>query len=345
MKAQDPQKEWEFFIAHAGADISAAEALYELLVRDHTTFLDTRSISPGTDWAKELLQAQRQSLVTVLLVSPNTADAYYQREEISNAIQLSRDQTRLHYVVPVYLDSDPDSEVEIPYGLRLMQSIRLSQVGGFSGVVKELSKLLIEIRQSSLGSNVVVDDERESASTANDIAALKSSPLSGVIVVREDRVCDIWKACLNEVLHPDSTVRRLTPVELRNESALLDLLAERHDFIMLPLTLNDYNSIRLAEHAHRLNSPSRVILCSSTNAPRDALDGLFDSYVPTREFSVQTIAEAIAKSVTRSILFAELERRIEVVLSTATCFIIRAQTYHEPDRPSTLKDYHSGRVP
>lgn len=340
MIARAHHENWEFFIAHAGPDIAAAEALYELLAVDHKTFLDKRSIAPGADWDEELREAQRNSLVTVLLLSSKSKSAYYLREEIANAITLSRDLTKSHYVVPVYLDKG----LEVLYGLRIKHSIEISQVGGFHGIVEELHKLLIDIKQRSIEPASTANEHVDSAKTEDNVNAVTTVPISGLVVVENDRVYDIWKACLNSILHPNSTITRVIPLKLDKESAVLEALAERRHFIMLPLTLRNYNSLRFAEHAHRLDSPTRIILSSSTNASSDALDRLFDSCVPTQEFSVKTIGKALAQSVNRSLTFAEIEKRIEVVLGTATCFTVKAQNYHDMDRPATLKDYQRDRL-
>jgi hypothetical protein len=333
--------DWDFFIAHAGADAAAAEALHELLKAGHKSFLDKRSIAPGLDWTEVLASAQRNSLVTVLLLSSNTKTAYYQREEIANAIHLSRQHARPHYVVPVFLDEG----LEPPYGLRIRHSIQLAEAGGFPGVVDALHNLLIEIKRSALDpTKVVATPHLENEEIDPNFAALRTTPISGLVFANNDDVYEIWMATLNTLLHPSSTVTRLIPSKIDRESAILAILAERRHFIILPLTLPNYSSLRFAEHAHRLNSPTRIILSSSTNTPKNALEGLFDSYIPTREFSVRTIGTALVNEVARSLSFAEIERRIEIILGTAACFTVKAQYRHNPHRPSTLNDYHTGRL-
>jgi hypothetical protein len=71
----DNSAEWDFFLAHAGADKETAESLYEYLVDKCRVFLDSRCLRLGDDWDTELATAQRRSLVTVVLVSINTAAA------------------------------------------------------------------------------------------------------------------------------------------------------------------------------------------------------------------------------------------------------------------------------
>jgi hypothetical protein len=114
---------YDFFLAHAGPDTAQAERLYDLLAAETSVFLDSRSIVLGDDWDRVLAEAQRQSRVTVVLVSANTDVAFYQREEIATAIDLARTGQPEHRVVPVYLEH-PASNV--PYGLRLKHGLAIS---------------------------------------------------------------------------------------------------------------------------------------------------------------------------------------------------------------------------
>ncbi len=135
---------WDIFLAHAGADSETAEELYELLAPHCKVFLDSRSLLLGDDWDRELASAQRSALVTVVLVSPNTGDAYYQREEIAAAISMARKDKDKHRVIPVFLDGEDTKDV--PYGLRLKHGIRLSPDRGTKEVAAELLNLLPRLK-------------------------------------------------------------------------------------------------------------------------------------------------------------------------------------------------------
>jgi hypothetical protein len=89
---------YHFFIAHANTDKSEAELLYDLLAPNSRVFLDTRCLLLGDDWDKELPKAQKNSLITVVLLSSNSEKAYYQREEIVAAINLARQDEKMHRV-------------------------------------------------------------------------------------------------------------------------------------------------------------------------------------------------------------------------------------------------------
>lgn len=132
---------WDFFLAHAGADMTDAEALYDLLAKDHQVFLDKRSLKPGDEWDIEIARAQRTAKITVVLVSDRFEKAYYLREEIAAAIQLARAAPDAHRVVPVFLDGWPTDASSVPYGLRLKNAIDAKAVAGMPGVAAALQKL------------------------------------------------------------------------------------------------------------------------------------------------------------------------------------------------------------
>jgi hypothetical protein len=115
---------YDFFLAHAGPDAAQAERLYDLLNGKGTVFLDSKSVDLGVPWDHTIAEAQRSSRVTVVLVSANTDEAFYQQEEIATAIDMARKDSTKHRVVPVYLDTAPSDRV--PYGLRRFQGLKVS---------------------------------------------------------------------------------------------------------------------------------------------------------------------------------------------------------------------------
>lgn len=120
----DRTAEWEVFIAHSSADTEVAESLFDLLNHSRMkVFLDTHSVLPGDDWDLVLRDAQRKSLMTVVLVSEHTDQAFYQREEIASALALSR-QDPAHRVIPIFIGSLPAADAPVPYGLRLNTECR-----------------------------------------------------------------------------------------------------------------------------------------------------------------------------------------------------------------------------
>jgi hypothetical protein len=135
-------KKFDFFLAHAAKDRARAEELYELLQPKSRVFLDVRTLSDGTEWDRQIPEAQRSSSITVVLVSAHSADAYYQREEVATAVELSRFDRSGHGVVPVYLDGIPTVRDWNFYGLRIRQGIDALRVGGLPRVAEQLLGVL-----------------------------------------------------------------------------------------------------------------------------------------------------------------------------------------------------------
>ena len=135
-----PARAWDVFIAYPTSDRACADRLYDELVTRWRVFIDHRCLLPGDDWDRTLSTAQRDSLVTVVLVSPNTEAAYYQREEVAAAIDLGRRNPESHRVVPVYLG--PAGADLAPYGLRIKHGIACTDPNRIDQVAKELDRLL-----------------------------------------------------------------------------------------------------------------------------------------------------------------------------------------------------------
>ncbi|NTW34373.1 MAG: TIR domain-containing protein [Bacteroidetes bacterium] len=117
--------QYHLFIAYSAADHNTALQLYRVLCSKYEVFLDTESLLPGDCWDEELIKAQQQSLITVVLISPNIDKSYYQQEEIAAAIDLARDKNNQHRIVPIYLNLESKSK-NIPYGLRRLHAIYIN---------------------------------------------------------------------------------------------------------------------------------------------------------------------------------------------------------------------------
>jgi hypothetical protein len=134
------QPKWDIFIAHAGQDAElAGELYYHLLRSDLRVFLDKQCLVPGVIWDRTILEEQRNSLVTVVLISEHTPTAHYLRDEITHAIGLLRDDAVPHHIVPVHL-GERDTSL-IPYGLHNVQSI-FAETLDMAHVAKQLSGTL-----------------------------------------------------------------------------------------------------------------------------------------------------------------------------------------------------------
>jgi hypothetical protein len=127
----------DFFIAYASGDHREAQELsWRLRDLKRSVFFDRSGLDGGAAWDAQLLEALDQSLVVAALISPNTARAHYEREEVARAIATMR--------------SDPDRPVvpimvlgaqarDLPYGLFVQQSIDGNLSGGMERVAATLN--------------------------------------------------------------------------------------------------------------------------------------------------------------------------------------------------------------
>ena len=156
----DPDFDWDFFLAHAGADLEAARKLRRQLEPPAKVFLDDECILPGGIWAQEISEALRSSLIHLILVSPDTENAYYECEEIAVAIQMAREDPHTRRVVPVYLNSKgvPKS---VPYGLKTRHGLSVADEKDLAAAKERLLRTLEEIRRLEEKKGEVVAVQRE----------------------------------------------------------------------------------------------------------------------------------------------------------------------------------------
>ena len=93
---------FDVFIAYASTDAHYAKRLHALLSAiGYSVFLDSEALIGGDPWPDKIRQALQGSMLTLILISDRIDSAYFQQEEILEAIELARE--RRSRVVPVYL--------------------------------------------------------------------------------------------------------------------------------------------------------------------------------------------------------------------------------------------------
>ena len=136
------EKQWDFFIAHAGKDAERAKDFYEYLSSSCRAFLDAACLNPGDNWDIDINKAQHNANTTIALISADIQSAYYAREEIATGIALERQNDQAHHVVPVYLDGMPMDITQVPYGLRLKHGIDVVQIGGLEAAANKILSMV-----------------------------------------------------------------------------------------------------------------------------------------------------------------------------------------------------------
>jgi diguanylate cyclase (GGDEF)-like protein len=144
---------YHVFLAHAASDTLTARKLYRLLIPKYKVFLDSETLKPGDRWNREIPKAQRESLVTLILITQGTERAYFEQEEILAAIDLARLDEDHHRVVPIYLGHTEIPE-DVPYGLRQLHAIFVKKRGGIKETSLQIKNLLRRIERLKRTPNV-----------------------------------------------------------------------------------------------------------------------------------------------------------------------------------------------
>jgi hypothetical protein len=195
--------QWDFFLAHAGADQDSAEKLYGLLIGEAKVFLDSKCLKWGDNWPRALAEAQRNSFITVVLISGESDEAYYEQEEIAAAVEMARQDSEKHRVVPIYLTDKVDS---VPYGLKAKHSMIVSELGGLEATAESLLQLLRGLKDVERRTN------REDAASANEeISPSRRKDTPGVNGNRlarqaENRYGAVGVSEISKILRPIITV-------------------------------------------------------------------------------------------------------------------------------------------
>lgn len=145
---------------------------------------------------------------------------------------------------------------------------------------------------------------------------------------------------------PHEFVER-SPKEMISVNDVLDVLKGEFDVLVLPLSLPNYNALRIAEYAHRIHGALRTVLITrSTDVDQDACRALFDVCFftdPLLAMLSPAWGDAFRSNAPKRWLTAqEAERHIETILGSAGCFLAGntfGGRHPEQARRSTLRDY------
>ncbi len=137
---------FDYFIAYASPDTALAEGMQDALSRvGISAFVVSRSITLGDSWDGAIQRAQESAYATVVLVSPSTGDAYFQREEIQRGLEMARHDPTKHRVIPIFIGGM--SLAGVPYGLRLKHGVSVPDRADIGDVLEELVGLHTLLRR------------------------------------------------------------------------------------------------------------------------------------------------------------------------------------------------------
>lgn len=141
------QVAYDAFIAYPSKARAIATQLYERLTGDYRVFMDAEGLLPGDAWDEVLPAAQANSRVTLLVLTPDSKDAWFQREEILAGIELARKEGRSHRVVPILAKGLRRDE--LLYGLNRLHAAEWPSDSDPREVMEQLRAVLDRAREKA----------------------------------------------------------------------------------------------------------------------------------------------------------------------------------------------------
>ena len=137
---------WDVFVAYSTPDRPAAQRIADALHPYLRVFVDYEQLRPGDEWDNTLRGAVSSAHIVLALVSRRSERAFFEREEILRALDLSRATANSTVLIPVFLDGLAPNAPEIPYGLRPLQGISVSTDDEIESVAHQVIQRLSELR-------------------------------------------------------------------------------------------------------------------------------------------------------------------------------------------------------
>lgn len=227
------------FIAHSSRDNDDAIKLYNILdsygVR---VFLDSKSLELCDYWDNVLPTAQSESLITLLLISSNSHDSYYQSEEIARAINLARNNDRK--ILPVFLE-----QCEAPYGLNRVQGFYISDNLTFNDLALKIVKLInrlysdnssniVEIDQPSINNKIDHKNHYENELDSIEVLKLKLEEIQKFALYNNVEACLIF-----------CDIDGLTQINKKYEETIGDLVIENINNILYKTVDNEMTVMKI----------------------------------------------------------------------------------------------------
>ena len=151
--------------------------------------------------------------------------------------------------------------------------------------------------------------------------------MRGLVISKrdEDQEAAVFRRWLDEAGHvAEAQTWRFGQPDHR----IVETLARGYDFILVPLDLPHFSSVRLAELAHRLGYPSKVILVGDAADDLKFTERLYDRLLgsaPTRDKLLAAVTEEKPR---RGKMLDDLTSAIGVLVLHAPCFSVKFSPNH-----------------
>lgn len=135
----------DVFLAYATPDEDLAKDLYDILSAVRlNVFMAPKNLRLGDDWFESISENQRDSLLTIILLSHHTSKAHFQKEEILKALKLQ--ERGVHRVIPVYISGKQIPE-NLPVPIRGLQALFLDNFPSLLGVAQRIEAEVLTSRR------------------------------------------------------------------------------------------------------------------------------------------------------------------------------------------------------
>lgn len=148
-----------------------------------------------------------------------------------------------------------------------------------------------------------------------------------ILMMLKEHYCTMYSLLLEakpfEQHLQDMRVEFMPAETISDVQQVMNVINSGYDVLILPLTLGRGLSLLLAQIVHALKSPTRLLLVSGTNAPREVIIRLYDEFMSDQLNPAELIAaarEITAKPLRRIANVEDQEAAIEAVLNSASCF-------------------------
>lgn len=177
------------------------------------------------------------------------------------------------------------------------------------------------------------------------ITAARGRGRRGVVLLRPLRNREQKAEILRRLV--GGAVDTRDPDSVTSDAAVLELL-DAYDYIVLPMTLPEYGSLRLAEYAHQLRYETRLVVVTNSRVFNNDLE-LFDQFHGP-ELRYEELREVLERPVRRFPQRNRIDAMLRDVLSAVEVFHTFYVTPAHPTtqsslplhpRPPTLEEYRS----
>ncbi len=130
---------YDIFISYPSQEFDIAKEIYKHFSTRFSVFMDKISLKCGMDWTEEIPKAQKNSAVTLAIISNNTKKAFYEKEEITRAIKLRK--LRKHIIIPIILTND-ENIPDLPFGLENIQYLTINDENDINILYNKVVEIL-----------------------------------------------------------------------------------------------------------------------------------------------------------------------------------------------------------